>query len=158
MRNWAEIGLDWAAEEVMKQFGENNQSDKRIVGVAQLPIVTDIDKLGASGVDVLAWLNSSNSLRVRAQALGRSSKLPKNAADEKVEQLREKVYSAMLGVRMSGGRVVERIVTVVEKRLPDGTIYKGESEEEFRAAFAAALIDLGVESAKALEMAKLVEF
>lgn len=149
-RNWDDVGLGWTAEDVSKVFGENNASDKRVIATAQLPVVKDLDKLKAAGVDVLAWLNASNSMRVRAQAIGRKAK--KNAD---VETLRESVFSALKGVRMTAsGRVVE----IVKRPLPDGSMYDGTDENEYRQAYAAALVDSGVDATVALQIATQVAF
>ena len=148
-RNWEAIGLSWLAEDVSKVFGENNASDKRVVATAQLPVVTDLDKLAAGGVDILAWLNASNSMRVRAQAIARKN--PK--ADP--EKMRELVFSALQGVRMG---VAGRTVEIIKRALPDGNFYTGTDENEYRSQYAAALVDKGVDSDVALTIATTVAF
>lgn len=148
-RNWNDLGLAWEAGEVAKQFGDN-ATDRRTLNIkAQIPKVTDIDKATAAGIDVLAWVNSANSPRVMAQdvARKRAEKSPKPTDEE----MRELVFSRLKGVRNVGGRVVERVV--VKRALPNGSMYEGSDEMEFRAQYAAALIDLGVDGKVAQESA-----
>lgn len=147
-RDWAAIGLGWVTEPVSKVFGDNNQSDKRKVADAEIPQVLNIDLLAAAKVDVLGWLNASNSMRVRAQAIARTHK-------GTAEELREKVFQALLGQRnVTGGRTV----TIVKRPLPDGTMYEGTDENEFRQMYAASLVDQGVDATVALSIATTVAF
>lgn len=143
-RDWSAIGIVWESDDVSEVFGENNQSDKRVVATAQLPRIIDLDKAAKAGVNILAWLNASNSMRVRAQAIARATE-----GKLDVEALRERVFAALLGQRATAtGR------TVVKRNLPDGTIYEGDSEVDFRQLFALALVEMGVPSDVATEKAR----
>ena len=142
-RDWEAVGLDWIAEPVSRVFGENNASDRRVVATAQLPVVRDLDLLAAAGVNVLAWLNAANSMRVRAQAIARDHK-------GDIESLREKVWNALLGVRMAGSRVVTKTV----RKLSDGTTYEGDNQTEFVSLEMAALVDLGIDADTARTLAE----
>jgi len=141
---WAAIGINWIAEPVSEVFGENNQSDKREVAIAQLPQIIDIDKAAKGGINILNWLNASNSMRVRAQAIARSHQTLKPDA------MREMVFAALLGQRAAGG---SRTTVITIRNLPDGKVYDGNDEIEFRQLFMAALIDMGVDGAMAREKA-----
>src|SRR5688572_4781447 len=100
-RIWADLGLAWVADTVQIQHGDHASDRREHDVLAQLPVVEDIDKAGAAGIDVLAWVNASNSMRVRAQAIARKAKKGTDT-----ETLRERVYQALKGVRMSGGKVI----------------------------------------------------
>jgi hypothetical protein len=147
-RNWAEIGIEWEVEDVQKQFGDH-ATDRKVVGQAQLPRIVDIDKAAKAGIDILGWVNSSNSMRVRAQAIGRAA-----AGKIEAEALREQVFAALLGNRAS---VSTRTVTVTKRTLPAG-VYEGNDENEFRSLYAAQLVDQGVDTDVALNIARTVTF
>ena len=149
-RNWASLGIVWFAEAVNEVFGENNQSDKRKVAIAQLPQIADLDKATKAGINILAWLNASNSIRVRAQAIARAS-----MGELSIEALRERVFASLLGQRAVSGT---RTVTVVHHTLPDGTLYDGNDEMDFRQLFALALVEMGVPGDIATEKAQKAVF
>lgn len=132
-RDWSAIGLDWTTEGVSEVFGENNQSDKRIVNAkAQMPVVTDLAKFRDHFGDdcFLGWLNSSNSLRVRAQSIGR-----KHKASLGIEANREAVYNAIRGVRNAPVRSAPF------------------DRAAFIGTYTAALIDKGIDAALARQLA-----
>lgn len=133
-RNWEEIGIVWEADDVSKQYGDH-ATDRKVIAVAQLPRISDIDKAQAAGIDILGWVNSSNSMRVRAQAIARAN--PKLDA----EALREEVFKALLGQRNVGGG---RTTVITKRPLPGGVMYEGNDETEFRQLYTAALVDQGV--------------
>lgn len=146
-RIWADVGIDWATDEVGEQAGPN-KSDWRKIGDAQLPVIVDLDKAKAAGIDILALLNASNSPRVRAQAMERDALAEKPVPD--VETRRERIFNWLKGVRNGTARTV----TVVKRPLPDGTFYEGNDETEFRQLYAAGLVDVGVPEQNALAVAK----
>lgn len=147
-RDWAAIGINWITEPVQKQHGDH-YTDRHVVGNAELPQIADIDLVAKSGVSILAWLNASNSMRVRAQAIARTHK-------GTAEELREKVFAALLGQRQSGFGT--KTITVVKRPLPNGEMYEGTDENEFRQLYAAALVDSGVNADVALQIATTITF
>ncbi len=152
-RNWDELGIVWVADTVAEQVGDNATSRRELNVVAQLPRIVDIDKATAAGIDVLAWVNSANSMRVRAQSIARDVARKGGAKD--AESIREKVYAALRGVRSTSGggtvvveKIVEKIIT--KRMLPNGDMYEGDDENEFRQLAAAAMVDLGMDAADAI--------
>lgn len=150
VRDWAALGIEWETESVSKQFGDH-ATDRKVVGNAQLPRIIDLDKARAAGISILAWINSSNSMRVRAQAIARATK------DRTPEVLREAVFAALLSSRARAAAGV-RVETIIKRPMPDGTMYDGDDEVEFRQLYAAALIDQGVEASVALSIANSITF
>lgn len=151
-RDWAALGLSWEAGAVARQYGDN-ATDRRTLNItAQIPKVVDIDLATAAGIDVLAWVNSANSPRVMAQDVARK-RAEKSGPKATEEELRELVFTRLKGVRNVGGRVVERVVEKKIRTLPNGQPWEGDDEMEFRAEYAACLIDLGVDGKTAQEKA-----
>jgi hypothetical protein len=146
-RNWQEMGLSWTTVPVREQAGDH-ATDRIGAGYAEVPVVTDVAKFVAHFGEprALAIFNRANSLRVAAQSIARGSK-------DSAETLREKMYNSLIGVRNAGARP-----TVTVHNLPDGTMYAGSDEMEYRQAFVAILVDLGVDVAKATSMAQLAKW
>lgn len=147
--DWAARGITWAEEPVSKVFGENNQSDKRVIGNAQIPVVVDLELFRKEYGDacVLGILDGT-SIRVMAQDVNRSG----IAKGLNTEQLRERVDARLRGVRNRplGGTTKEVLVYL----LPNNTKFTGSSLVEYQAQYGAALIDAGVDSAVAMTLAK----
>lgn len=136
-RNWNEIGLGWSVEPVARRAGAND-SDKKVIGNAQIPFVTDLDKVRKHFGDgpITGSLNGT-SWRVMAQDVGRRL-LEKGTKD--AETIREAVYNRLCGIRNTA-IAGTKTVTVKVYTLPNGETYSGTDVTEYRAAYAAALID-----------------
>ena len=149
-RNWDELGIAWDESEVSRRAGSND-SDKKALGIAQIPVVKDISLAIAAGLTeaMLAGINGT-SWRVSAQDVARNflAKVGKRMADgayaltpAQVDDLREAAYNRVRGLRSPATRTQQKIVI---HTLPNGTKFDGTDETEYRQAFAATLIDLGV--------------
>ena len=142
-----EHGYTWETEAVSMVFGENNQSDKRIVNdAAQILVITDLDKFRSEFGDafILAMADGT-SVRVMCQRIGR--KFKKGQAD--LNQVA--VINAIKGVRT-------RSATSVRRPLADGTFYLGTDETEYRAKYAASLVDSGVDASLAVTISNRLPF
>ncbi len=144
-RNWVELGIEWKTETVSRQMGEHRSDRVAFRHPAQIPIPSDLTKIrGWAGDDrVCAWMNAQG-WRVPAQDVNRA--YLEECAEGKVyneEELRERVYNRLAGVRNSGGGGT-RTITVVKRPLPDGTMYNGTDEVEYRQMYVAGLVDKGV--------------
>src|SRR5512138_48530 len=142
-RNWEELGIRWESSVVMRQHGDH-ASDRRPLGDAQIPVLEDTEKAIANGLGpaILKGVNGT-SWRVMAQDVSRN-RLEDGVKDADV--IREDVYKRLLSIRTTGTRVL------VKRNLPNGEVYMGADETEFRQMFAAALVDLGIDAD--LSMAK----
>lgn len=142
---WADWGLTILVEQVSEQSGPNATSKVITNDRALIPDLTDLDKfITEFGKEKIESFVNGTSLRVIAQRVNRqNAKKP----DAEVEQA---LLNAIRGVRAAATRTV----TVVKMSLPDNTFYTGSDEAEYQAAYAAALVDLGVEAEKALAIAE----
>lgn len=150
---WANYGISWEAETVGKQNGPNKTDWVAYPTKAQIPRVSDYEKFIAHFGKplVLAWLNASNSMRVKAQAVSRG--LIENGTKD-AEVIKQGVYNALRGLR---AQAAVHTVTIVKVTLPDGTVYEGSDETEFQQMFAAALVGLGVPTEAAIAKAQTAE-
>lgn len=143
--DWAARGITWAEEEVSKVFGENNQSDKRVIGLAQIPVVVDLDLFRKEYGDacVLGILDGT-SIRVMAQDVSRTG-LTKGIAKE---EIRARVDARLRGVRNrpTGGTVTKEVLVYL---LPNGQKFEGSTLVEYQQQYIAALVDAGVDAAVA---------
>jgi hypothetical protein len=142
-RDWAALGIVWLALEVARQGSGNNRSDRRVIGVAQIPQVTDVDKAIAAGLGaaIMAGVNGT-SWRVTAQDVGRSylENVPRTERSD--EDLRERVFARLKGMRnaaLGGTR------TVLVYILPNGQEWRGTEGDDYEMAHAAALVEGGVD-------------
>lgn len=144
---WASYGMAWETETVSKQAGPNKTDRVAFRTLAQLPRISDFELFEThfGKPAVLAMLNASNSIRVRAQAINRARL---EAGDKETEKLRNSVYNAMRGVRASASPIQVRVYT-----LPNGELYNGSDVVEFRQLYAVALVDAGVAAAVATMLA-----
>jgi len=144
---WADYGMTWETETVSKQAGPNKTDRVAFATPAQLPKISDFEKFEAhfGKLAVLAMLNASNSIRVRAQAINRARL---EAGDKDTENLRNAVYNAMRGVRATASPIQVRVYT-----LPNGELYNGSDVVEFQQLYAAALVEAGVPAAIATALA-----
>lgn len=150
---WANYGITWNAETVGKQNGPNKTDWVAYPTKAQIPTVSDYEKFVAHFGKplVLAWLNASNSMRVKAQAVSRGLI---ESGTKDADTIRQGVYNALLGLR---AQAAVHTVTIVKVTLPDGSVYEGSDEIEFRQMFAAALVGLGVPTEAAIAKAQTAE-
>lgn len=146
-QNWEEFGISWATETVSRQNGPNKSDRVAYTTPAQIPQVADYDKFVShfGKPAVLAMVNASNSIRVRAQAVNRG--LIENG-ERDADKLRQAVYNAMRGVRAQASPIQVRVYT-----LPNGVVYNGSDVTEYRQLYAAALVEAGVEAAVAVVIA-----
>ena len=144
---WADYGMTWETETVSKQAGPNKTDRVAFNTPAQLPKIENFEKFEAhfGKLAVLAMLNASNSIRVRAQAINRARL---EAGEKDAESLRNSVYNAMRGVRASASPIHVRVYT-----LPNGELYNGSDVVEFQQLYAAALVEAGVPAAIATALA-----
>jgi hypothetical protein len=156
--NWADMGLSWTTETVSRQNGANKADRVAYSTPAQIPFVTDlasypkfVEHFGEA--TVLSFINASNSIRVRAQAVNRAA-LETNAKCGAAE-LRLKVYNTMRGIRAA---MAPMIVVKNVRTLPDGTTYDGTDIAEYRDMYAAALVVAGVDATIAATIAGTQSF
>lgn len=139
-RNWNEMGLAWATENVSENVSTTNSSQKRVVGQAQIAIVEDLDKFRAHFTDaVMLGIFDGTSVRVTSQNVCRPML---NKGKPSVDDLREAVYNRLKGIRVSVRSVTKSYVVVI--MLPNGETYEGESEEGFQRAYVEAAVDMGI--------------
>jgi hypothetical protein len=150
-----EIGLRFDAEEVSKQHGPNG-SDRVSLGNGQIAVVTDLDKFRkAFGDECVLGILDGTSIRVMSQDVSRRliGKGTKGA-----DAIQAAIINRLKGVRNASGGTRTVTVKVPVYALPDGTKYEGDSETEYQAQYAAALVDAGVPSAAALAIAANQKF
>lgn len=150
--DWAShTGMVWEANQTNKRTDGPNNSDMRAtINMAQIPAPSDFDKMVehfGKGI-VLGWIRGSNSLRVAAQAVAREVEHKIS-----VQEMRLRVYERIMGIRSARAtvvtveKIVERIVKV--RTLPDGSVFDGDDEMEYRQAIVATLTEMGLEFAVA---------
>lgn len=146
---YAEMGLRFDAEEVSKQRGDN-ASDKVVIGIGQIAIVTDLVLFEAAMPGVVLGSLNGTSVRVMSQDVSRRA-IEKGIKGAKAIQAL--VINRLRGVRNNGGgvKIVEK--KVFSNPLADGTQYTGADETEYRALYAASLVDAGVPAEAALAIA-----
>lgn len=151
---WADRGITWAAgEEVSKRYGPND-SDKRVLGTAQIPVVTDLDKFRkAYGDACVLGIMDGTSLRVMAQDVNRSGLVKGLSAEE----IRSRIHLRLKGIRNSSVATV-KTVTVKVYALPGGGQYAGTDLVEYQQAYVAALVDLGTPAEVATTVAASITF
>lgn len=122
--DWESMGITWTTGPVRKQHGPNG-ADRREVATAQIPEITGpLAFANHFGENVLTnWLRSSNSLRVRAQAVARTH--PEATADE----LRMMMYNAIRGVRAAGSATAGLNMTEVIEKLRETLTNAGVDED-----------------------------
>lgn len=138
-----EYGFHWSGEAVQRRMGKND-SDKRVVNsLAQIAVMDDTDKFNQAFPGYILQMSNGTSLRVKCQDFGRDfdgKDIPAN---------RKRVMEHLMGAR------VHR-TSVVRRSLPNGQVYTGVNEVEFRQLYAAALVDQGIESSLAIQIARTI--
>lgn len=134
-RDWAAIGIRWDDGIVKTDEGQKTHR-------ATIPTFVDYDKLAEhlGKGRIVGLLNASNSPRVAVQEMNRT-------ASEKghgFEWVQERFY-----LWLTAQRATAQMVHLY----PDGEKYFGTDEQEYRATYAAKLTDMGVDGAKALDIA-----
>lgn len=142
--NWADMGIQWdTSSTVGKRAGPNN-SDKREVRVAQIPVIVDLTKFRDTfGDEFILSQSNGTSLRVQAQGINRDH------PDWTDAQIRKAILARIQGTRFSG-------VTVKEVKvypLPDGSPFDGDDWTEYQTAYAEQLVELGMPEATARTIA-----
>lgn len=138
-RNWDNMGISWALENVSERISTNN-SDKRTLGQCPIMVPTDLDKFRAEfGDAAILGIFNGTSIRVMCQDIGRRGIKGKQTLD----QMKEACYNRVKGVRNSAVAVT-KVVEVKVYPLPNGETYKGTSLEEYQGQYMAALVDAGV--------------
>lgn len=145
--NWNDLGITWTSSDVQRQHGDN-ATDRVVIGQAQIPVLSDVDKAVAGGLlgAIMKGVNGT-SWRVMAQDVCRKAIEKDRKASP--DAMREAVFNRLRSMRASSGPVV-----IVKRALPNGTMWEGDNEQEFRSEYAAALTDMGVDAAAAIEAAK----
>ena len=137
---WADYGMTWNAEEVGRNTGPNKSDWKAFPTKAQIPQVVDYDKFVThfGKPTVLAFLNGSNSPRVKAQAVCRG--LIESGIKD-TDAIRNGVYNALRGIR---AQAAVHTITIVKVALPNGDMWEGTDVVEYRQALVAAMVEMGV--------------
>lgn len=145
--NWEEMGIEWEASPVARGTGAAKVTFKT---PAQIPVLADMDKARkALGDDPILAAVNGTSWRVSAQDVCRGM-LEKNSGTT-TDAMREAVYNRLRGLRNAAS---VRTVTVTKRPMPDGTMYTGNDETEYRAQYMAQLVEAGVASVVAQGIAK----
>lgn len=147
--DWAARGITWSVEPVSKVYGENNQSDKRVLGDAQILVVNDLEKFRAEYGDAcVLGVMDGTSIRVMSQDVNRSG-LAKGLG---VEEIRSRIDARLRGTRNRpvGGVVTKEVLVYL---LPNGQKFEGTTLVEYQQQYLAALVDAGVDSAVARTLA-----
>ncbi|CAB4165201.1 hypothetical protein UFOVP1537_9 [uncultured Caudovirales phage] len=146
-QQWEDRGVSFVTETVNKVYGENNQSDKREVGTATIPMIIDLDKFRATYGDAyILDMSNGTSLRVKAQSYWRNAK---NRSEEVFEIWLDATFRNARAPRAGGSTTV----TVKVYGLPNGETYTGTNEVEYRSEYMAALVDAGTPEAVARTIA-----
>jgi hypothetical protein len=137
--NWADRGISWMTEDVSKQHG-SHATDKVVIGKAQIPVVTDLEKFRAEyGDSCVLGILDGTSIRVMAQDVNRSGL----AKGLKPSEIQARIDARLRGIRnrpLGGTTVVTKLVYV----LPNGEKFTGQTLVEFQQAYLAALVDANV--------------
>lgn len=146
MTNWTTIGIVWESSIVREEISKGQH---RELGHAEIPTVTDLAIFRANVPEadsiILATLNSGrNSWRVQAQDVARRA-FEKGLKPTR-EELQTLVWNRIKGLRNSP------VAAPKTYPLPGGEKYAGSDLTEYRAAYMAALVDLGTPA----ELAKTI--
>lgn len=116
----------------------DNATDKVTLGNIPVPRLVSIDKAIAAGLGnaILSGVNGT-SWRVKAQDVGRRALEKNRKAD--VEQMKISIFARLQSVRTTS------VQTIREHRLPDGTLFTGTDEIEFKQEALGQYVDLGIE-------------
>lgn len=152
----AHFGLAWLTETVNREPDSTGSVKVVASDDAQILTIVDYDAFTANfpnAKEILLGIANGQSLRVMAQDVNR-----RNPTKSKAER-RTAILNRLAGVRNAGVRtvvtkIVEKIVTVTRHALPGGAFYEGNDEVEFKAAYIVALVDQGVPTAMARQIAE----
>lgn len=150
--NWTTIGITWESSLVREEISKGQH---RELGNAEIPKVTDLAIFRANVPEadaiILATLNSGrNSWRVQAQDVARRS-FEKGHKPTR-EELQALVWNRIKGLRNSP------VAAAKTYPLPGGEKYAGSDLTEYRAAYTAALVDLGTPAELAMTIASSITF
>lgn len=137
MQDYTDMGIRFDAEPVAQRNGPNG-SDKRTLGMGQIAVPVDLEKIRvAFGDDAVMGSLNGTSWRVMSQDISRRGILAKHT----VEQIQLAIVNRLKGIRNSSGKTP---ATITKYALPDGKFYSGTDVMEYRQAIIAAYIDLGI--------------
>ena len=138
-----EYGFHWESETVQTQAGPNG-SDRHPVNTAgQIAVMDDVEKFNQAFPGYLVAMADGTSCRVSCQRIARKF----NGKD--IPGNRKAVVDHLTGVRV-------RTTSTVRRSLPNGQVYSGTNETEFRQLYAAALVDSGVDGTLAVQIANTI--
>lgn len=155
--NWDQMATDhgftWVSEPVSKVISKNH-SDKRIIGDAEILVMTDVEKFSEHfGAGVILGIANGTSIRVQAQDVCRRA-MDGASVKPSVDQLREAVYNRVRGVKNSGmGRTVTIEKIIKQYILPSGQPWSGDNEVEYQQAVVEAFVELGLHVPSAIAAA-----
>lgn len=138
-----EYGFSWSGESVQEQAGPNGSDRAPVNTAAQIAIMTDVEKFHQAFPGYLVAMADGTSLRVSCQRIGRKF------SGKDIPGNRKAVVDHLTGVRV-------RTTSAVRRSLPNGQVYTGTNEVEFRQLYAAALVDSGVDGNIAAQIARTI--
>lgn len=138
-----EYGFRWESEEVQTQAGPNGSDRKVVNSLAQIAVMEDPDKFNQAFPGYILAMSDGTSLRVACQRIGRKF------SGKDIPGNRKAVVEHLMGVRVHRTQTVRR-------SLPNGQVYTGTNETEFRQLYAAALVDQGVDGSLAAGIARTI--
>ena len=149
----ADMGIEFLTEPVSKRAGSNN-SDKRVWREdAQILRVVNLEKFKTEFGEpaALAGLNGT-SFRVMSQDVNR-----RHDAKAPHATIQQAIVNRLRGLRNAAATVTRVVEKIVEKRiyvLPNGKTFDGTTEVAYQQAYTAALVDAGVPTTVAIDLAK----
>lgn len=145
--DWAARGIKWIEEVVSEQAG-SHATDRRELGKAQMPVVTDLQLFVKEyGEQCVLGSLDGTSIRVMAQDVNRSGLRKGVSADE----IKSRIDARLRGVR---SRTFATTKEVIKYPLPGGKFYSGTDLAEYQAEYTAALVDMGTPADVAMTIAK----
>lgn len=151
-RDWSALGIVWVASEVSRQHGPN-KTDRKTIGIGQVPQVENLDLAIEAdlGQAIMAGVNGT-SWRVTAQDVSRSYIEGTDKSKRDDEELRERIFTRLKGMRNAAIAVRETLVAP----LPDGTSWSGTDAGDYESKYLEALVQGGVPEEVAIGIAARV--
>lgn len=138
--NYADLGIEFVADDVAKQNGDNRSDKVTFNRKARIAVVTDLGKFTeAFGEATVLGILDGTSVRVMAQDVNRRL-LAKGEKDDAIEAA---IINRLRGVR-NASRGGTKTVEVKVYTLPNGGTFTGTVEIEYQQAYLAALTEAGV--------------
>lgn len=146
--DWASFGISISIESVQKQMGDHATDRKIVNDRALIPTVVDVELfMKAFGGEALLDCVNGTSLRVKAQAVAR-----RMANERDTMKIENALMNMLRGIRSAANRTQ---TVIIKHALPNGKTYDGTDLVEYQQAYAAALVDAGIDTAVALNIAKM---